>query len=188
MTTSEDRSSSVASEADASMPFATAVGTGGQDSGPVVSMRSQRPQDSASVIPIGEGKSAAPDDHALNETAHTNRQDKPAIPVEPDKMTSPVPDDIPSLVKDATRLIVYLTGSGENPRSETISAVFAANKAIDENAWSIEIGRAFLEAFSELAKQSRPVTAKSLLESDSKEQRAASNIGAWLFRFCYQFS
>jgi hypothetical protein len=103
-------------------------------------MQGQPPQDSASVIPIGgqQGTNAEPEsNHALNETAGTNRLEKPAIPVDQDKTPPTVPGDIRPLVEDAIRLIVYLTGSGDNPRSETISAVFTAKKAIEENAWSI---------------------------------------------------
>src|SRR6516165_7087695 len=98
-------------------------------------MQGQLPQDSASIIPI----------------------------VGQDTPTSTVPDDIPPLVEDAIHLIVYLTGSGDNPRPETVTAVFTTKKAIQEGAWSIEIGSEFLEAFSELAKQAKPVTARSLL-------------------------
>jgi hypothetical protein len=154
-------------------------------------MQGQPPQDSTqgrglpmtmrpSVIPIGDqqGTSAASEaDHVRKETARTNGPEKLTISVGQDTPTSTVPDDIPPLVEDAIHLIVYLTGSGDNPRPETVSAVFTAKKAIQEGAWSIEIGRKFLEAFSELAKQAKPVTARSLLESESK--RAKSSINRW---------
>jgi hypothetical protein len=89
----------------------------------------------------------------------------------------PVPADILPLVEDAIRLIVHLTGNGENPRPEIISAVLAAKKAMDENSWSIETSTKFLEAFSELAKQAKPITAKSLSESESLA--AKSSIKRW---------
>lgn len=143
-------------------------------------MQGQPPQDLAGVIPIGgqQGTSAEPEpDNARKETARTNGPEKLTISAGQETPTSTVPDDIPPLVEDAIHLIVYLTGNGDNPRPETVSAVFTAKKAIQEGAWSIEIGRKFLEAFSELAKQAKPVTAKSLLESESK--RAKYSINRW---------
>jgi hypothetical protein len=77
------------------------------------------------------------------------------------------PPDIPPLVEDAVHLIMYLSGSGANPRAETISAVFAAKKAIQEDTWCTDVASSFFEAFSELSKQATPVTAQSLAESES---------------------
>jgi hypothetical protein len=82
-----------------------------------------------------------------------------------------VPENISPLVDDAIHLIVHLTGNGDPPRQETISDVFSAKKAIQDNSWSIEITSKFLAAYSELSKQAKPITARSLLESEGKSAK-----------------
>jgi hypothetical protein len=89
-----------------------------------------------------------------------------------------VPDGIRPLVDDAIRLVVYLTGNGDNPRPEIISAVFAAQKAIRDNSWSIATSNTFLEAFSAICKQAKPVTARTLFDSEKCEK---GSITHWSF-------
>src|SRR3954463_4489622 len=81
-------------------------------------MQSPPPQDSPSVIPIGAQQGANGDTDskgAPNIGARANGREKRETAVVPGKTTSSVPDNMPALVNDALSLIVYLTGSGDNP-------------------------------------------------------------------------
>lgn len=135
-------------------------------------MQSEPARDSSAVVLVGEKETrylAQPDLAALEKssTAEFNEEETPLQ----------VTEDIPPLVNDAIRLIVYLTGRGDPPRPEIISAVLAAQKAVEQKFWLIERSRRFFEAFSELARQAKPVTAKSLIESEGPH--AKSSIRRW---------
>ena len=82
-----------------------------------------------------------------------------------------VPTDMLTAIDDATRLLVYLTSIGDIPRPETIAAIFIAKKAIETNSWSLDAGRQFLEAFADISKHAKPITAKSLIESEGASSR-----------------
>lgn len=135
-------------------------------------MQSEPARDSSAVVLVGEKETrylAQPDLAALEKssTAEFNEEET----------ALQVTESIPPLVNDAIRLIVYLTGRGDPPRPEIISAVLAAQKAVEQKFWSIERSRRFFEAFSELARQAKPVTAKSLIESEGPH--AKSSIRRW---------
>lgn len=84
-----------------------------------------------------------------------------------------IPEDITCAVDDAVLLLIYLTSTGEVPRPETVSGILTARKAIVDKAWSIQIGTAFLEAFADVSKQAKPITARSLVESEGRNPRRA---------------
>jgi hypothetical protein len=135
-------------------------------------MQSEPAHASPGVVLVGEKETRSPaqPDLAVLEKSFTAGSNEEETPLQ-------VAEDIPPLVDDAIRLIVYLTGKGDLPRPEIISAVLTAQKVIEQKFWSIERSRRFFEAFSELAKQAKPVTAKSLIESEGP--RAKSSIRRW---------
>jgi hypothetical protein len=92
----------------------------------------------------------------------------------------PVPKDIPLHVEDAIHLIFHLTGNGAPPREETISTVFSAKKAIQEHSWSIDSSKEFVAAYSELSKQAKPITARSLSESEGPSAKKSLKRWSWL--------
>jgi hypothetical protein len=136
------------------------------------SMQSEPAQDTSGVVMVGEKetRSLAQPDLAAFEKSSMAALNEEETPLQ-------VTENIPPLVNDAIRLILYLTGEGDPPRPEIISSVLAAQKAVEQKSWSIERNRRFFEAFSELAKQAKPVTAKSLIESEGPH--AKSSIRRW---------